>query len=128
MIYPVQYLSDIFVESVICDEAKQKYFVLGHLDRGDMFGEQSALNDLPNPYTVVAATPKVEYYKIHRSNLISYFGGAQGEPVNQMRASIILRNNWLCTKILQLECMDISDLWKLEYCNDHDLNKNKPTK
>lgn len=45
-----------------------------------------------------------------------------------MRASIILRNNWLCTKILQLECMDISDLWKLEYCNDQDLNKNKPTK
>jgi CRP-like cAMP-binding protein len=40
-----------------------------------MFGEQSALNDLPNPYTIVAATPKVEYYKIHRSNLISYFGG-----------------------------------------------------
>jgi hypothetical protein len=24
--------------------------------------------------------------------------------------------------------MDISDLWKLEYCNDNDLNKNKPTK
>lgn len=45
-----------------------------------------------------------------------------------MRASIILRNNWLCTKILQLECMDISDLWKLEYCNDQDMNKNKPTK
>lgn len=98
------------------------------MHRGEMFGEQSALNDLPNPYTVVAATPKVEYYKIHRSNLISYFGGAQGEPVNHMRSSIILRNNWLCTKILQLELMDISDLFKLEYCNDHDLNKNKPTK
>ena len=24
--------------------------------------------------------------------------------------------------------MDISELWKLEYCNDQDLNKNKPTK
>jgi CRP-like cAMP-binding protein len=45
------------------------------MHRGEMFGEQSALNDLPNPYTIVAATPKVEYYKIHRSNLISYFGG-----------------------------------------------------
>lgn len=33
-----------------------------------MFGEQSALNDLDNPFTVVAASPKVEYYKIHRSN------------------------------------------------------------
>lgn len=98
------------------------------MHRGEMFGEQSALNDLPNPYTIVAATSKVEYYKIHRSNLISHFGGAQGEPVNQMRASIILRNNWLCIKILQLEIMDISDLWKLEYCNDHDLNKSKPTK
>ena len=51
-----------------------------------MFGEQSALNDLPNPYTVVAATPKVETYKIHRSNLTSFFSGANNETVNQMRA------------------------------------------
>ena len=79
-------MPEIFVESVICDKQKQKYFVLGHLKIGDMFGEQSALNDLPNPYTVVAATPKVETYKIHRSNLTSFFSGANNETVNQMRA------------------------------------------
>jgi len=39
IIYPVSELTDIFVESVICDEAKQKYFVLGHMNRGEMFGE-----------------------------------------------------------------------------------------
>ena len=24
--------------------------------------------------------------------------------------------------------MDVSELWKLEFCNDNDLNKDKPTK
>jgi CRP-like cAMP-binding protein len=52
------------------------------MSKGDMFGEQSALNDLPNPYTIVAASSKVEYYKIHRSNLTSFFGGVNGESIN----------------------------------------------
>lgn len=39
IIYPVNNLTDIFVESVICDASKQKYFVLGHMHRGEMFGE-----------------------------------------------------------------------------------------
>ena len=86
IIYPVEFLPEIFVESVICDSAKQQYFVLGHLKKGEMFGEQSALNDLPNPFTVVAASQKVELYKIHRSNLSSFFGGTNGETINQMRA------------------------------------------
>ena len=52
-----------------------------------MFGESSALNDLPNPYTLVAATNKVEYYKIHRANFsIKFFGGPDGEQINQTRA------------------------------------------
>jgi CRP-like cAMP-binding protein len=51
-----------------------------------MFGEQSALNDLPNPFTVVAASPKVEIYKIHRNHFVSNFGGPNGDAVNQMRA------------------------------------------
>jgi len=95
---------------------------------GDMFGEQSALNDLPNPYTIVAATKKVEYYKIHRSNLTSFFGGVNGESINQMRAQLILNNNWLCTKILQLEMMHIDELFKLEYLNDQDISSTKPIK
>lgn len=45
-----------------------------------------------------------------------------------MRANIILKNNWLGSKIIQLEMMDVSQLWKLEYCNDADLNKNNPIK
>ena len=67
-------------DSDLFDPELQKYVVLGHLNRGDMFGEQSALNDLPNPYTLVAATQKVEFYKIHRANFaIKYFGGPDGE-------------------------------------------------
>lgn len=76
----------MFVPSDIFDPVKQKFIVFGHIKEGAMFGEQSALNDLPNPYTVVACTPKVEYYKIHRSNFAQYFGGPTGDPINAMRA------------------------------------------
>jgi hypothetical protein len=50
------------------------------------------------------------------------------DSVNEMRAQVILENNWYCSKILKMEMMDVSELWKLEFCNDIDLNKNKPTK
>lgn len=40
---------------------------MGSLGRGDSFGEESAIDDVPNPYTVIAASKKLEYYKIHRS-------------------------------------------------------------
>lgn len=53
---------------------------------GDIFGEQCALNDLISPCYVIACSPKVEYYKIHRSNFLQYFGGNTGNQVNQMRA------------------------------------------
>ena len=45
-----------------------------------------------------------------------------------MRANIILKNNWFCSKLLQMEMMDTSELWQLEYCNDRDLLKHgKPS-
>jgi len=90
-----------------------------------MFGEQSALNDLPNPFTVVATT-KMEYYKIHRSNFTSYFGGASGEPVNAMRAEMILKANWMHSKIQAIECMDVAARMRLEYCSEQDLTSLKP--
>ena len=68
---------------------------MGHIGIGDLFGEQSALNDIPNPYSVVAATGKVEYYKIHRTNFNAYFNSGLGELVNEMRAHAICKNNWL---------------------------------
>jgi len=74
--------------------------VLGTLQRGAVFGEQSALNDLPPLYSIVAATKKVEYYKIHRAYFIQHFGGASGQPVNQCRANIILNNNWFTLKLI----------------------------
>lgn len=73
--------------------------VLGYLKRGEFFGEQSAFNDMPSPYTVEALSSKVELYKIHRSNFIQYFGGIGGEPLAAIRASIVLKNNWLRMKM-----------------------------
>ena len=67
IIYPVDKLPLIFGEGAFYDKEKQQYLVMGHLERGAMFGQQSALNDLPHPFTVVAATPKVEVYKILRT-------------------------------------------------------------
>lgn len=92
-----------------------------------MFGEQSALNDLANPFTVVVASPKVELYKIHRSNFYQFFGGADGSSIDQIRTHIILKNNWLCSKITALESMEVDQLWELEYCNDKDLSQHNPT-
>jgi CRP-like cAMP-binding protein len=43
---------------------------VGTLKRGDSFGEASALNDLPNPYTVECLTKEVHVYKILRGHLI----------------------------------------------------------
>ncbi len=65
---------------------QKRYLVLGELKRGDSFGEHSALNDLPNPYTVEASTKEVHLYKILRGHFIQYFGGVQGDPVLQLRA------------------------------------------
>lgn len=120
-------MPDIFVESAIFDPIRQKFMVLGQLNQGDLFGEQSALNDLPNPFSVVACSPKVEYYKIHRSNFSSYFGGSNGEQVSAMRALMIIQQNWLGSKLQAVEYMDVSRRMNtLEFCSDHDLNRDKP--
>lgn len=48
----------------------KKHLIVGTLKRGDSFGEASALNDLPNPYTVECLTKEVHVYKILRGHLI----------------------------------------------------------
>ena len=63
--------------------------VLGHYKQGDSFGALAALNDIPSPVFVVACSPKVEFYKIHRSNFSPHFGGKDGEHIGAMRGWII---------------------------------------
>ena len=55
-----------------------------------------------------------------------FFGGAEGSSIDQLRTQIILKNNWLYSKLLRLEMMEVNELWDLEYCNDKDLNALKP--
>lgn len=81
--------------------------MIGHFKQGDMFGEQSALNDIDCPYCVAACSAKVEYYKIHRSNFLKYFGGEEGNQVNEMRAKMILNNNWFHSKLSMIETQGI---------------------
>ena len=86
ILYPTEQIKENIAFGGIIDEAKQKYIVLGHLEKGDMFGEQSALNDLPHPYTLVAASPKLEYYKIQLASFTNkFFGGLEGSQINQSR-------------------------------------------
>lgn len=38
-----------------------------------------------------------------------------------MRANVVLRANWFDGLLLQMEAMDTTDLWKLEYVCDQDM-------
>ena len=115
-------MPDIFIKSDLYDPVKQKYLVFGHLKTGDMFGEQSALNDILSSYSVVACSAKVEYYKIHRSNFLQHFGGEGGNHVNEMRARMILRNNWFMSKLSMIEVMGINSNINLEFASQDDIN------
>jgi len=117
LLYPTNKMSDIFVKSDLFDPDKQQLVMIGHISRGDMFGEQSALNDISSTYTVAACSPKVEYYKIHRSDFLKYFGGDDGNQVNEMRARMIQQNNWFHSKLLMIETMGIQNTINLEFCN-----------
>ena len=91
-----------------------------------MFGEQSAMNDLPNPFTVVACSNKVEIYKIHRTNFSKHFGGPEGEAVNAVRGEMIIQNNWFHQVLGSIELMNVSSRMELEFCSDLDLADKKP--
>ena len=77
-------------------------------------------------------TRKVEVYKILRANFVKYFGGLQGEPVERMRASILLKQNWLKSKMDIIRSLSPSQLLNgggaLEYRNEVEHAKLKPTK
>jgi CRP-like cAMP-binding protein len=91
--------------------------MFGHLKSGEMFGEQCALNDIESSYSVVACSNKVEYYKIHRANFLQHFGGSDGNQVNDMRARMILRNNWFLSKLSMIEVMGIQTNINLEFAS-----------
>jgi CRP-like cAMP-binding protein len=110
-------MPDIFIKSGLFDPVKQKYLMFGHLKTGDMFSEQCALNDIVSSYSVVACSAKVEYYKIHRSHFLQHFGGNDGNQVNDMRARMILRNNWFMSKISMIEVMGIQTNLNLEFAS-----------
>jgi CRP-like cAMP-binding protein len=69
MLYSISKDPSIFPPEISNDRNK-KSLVIGTLRRGEHFGEISALNDLPNPYSIEVTSPKAEVYKIHRSYFI----------------------------------------------------------
>ncbi len=99
------------------------------MGRGESFGEHSALNDLPNPFSVEVFTPRVEIYKILRAHFIKYFGGLQGEPVERLRAQIVLKRNWLQSKIDLIKRLSPDQIiHSIEYKNESEVQNIKPSK
>jgi hypothetical protein len=115
---------------------------IGTLKRGESFGEHSALNDLPNPFTVEALTKEVHLYKILRAHFIQYFGGMSGDPVTQLRAQIQQKVQWLRGKVdfirelitnAQAQPEHKEEILKevlgsLEFRNEEEAAKLRPTK
>ena len=115
----------------------RKHIIIGYLKRGDSFGEESSLNDCPNPYSVEALTQEVHLYKILRGHLIQYFGGVTGDPVTQLRVQIVLKTNWLRGKLDFIRDFLINadqqgnltdTLSQIEFRNDDEAAKLRPTK
>ncbi len=72
----------------------QRQIVFGNLSVGDFFGEQSAINDLPNPWTIEVTSKSATIFKIHRSQFIQHFGGQEGAPAKTLRSWIQMKHNW----------------------------------
>ncbi len=76
------------------NEGKVKQLVFGYLKVGDIFGEQSALEDYPNPWSIEVTSKTASFYQIHRSNFIKYFGGNNGPCARYLRSQIQMKRNW----------------------------------
>ncbi len=106
----------------------KKELLLSTMKRGDHFGIESAFKDLPNPFTVEAATSKVELYKIHRAHFFQHFGGIDGDQAAALRGSLILRQNWFKMKTDWLQEASSDILESLGYRDEAEHAKRKPTK
>lgn len=60
----------------------QKNIIWHVLEVGDWFGEQSAINDELNPWTIEVCSKSATVLKIHRSHLYNFFGGTESPPVD----------------------------------------------
>lgn len=67
-------------------EGQVKQVVFGYLKTGDIFGEQSALEDYPNPWNIEVTSKTATFYQIHRTNFIKHFGGNNGPPARYLRS------------------------------------------
>jgi len=96
---------------------------LGNLKIGDTFGEESAIEDMPNPWTVEVTSKSAEIYKIHRSNFVQHFGGLDGAPAMHLRSQSLVRSNWLKMKIAFLKKMSAAKLATLEFRDEDEFKK-----
>jgi CRP-like cAMP-binding protein len=75
-------------------EEHQRFVVFSDMKAGDIFGEQSAIFDQPNPWTIEVTSRKAVILKIHRSQFIQHFGGSDGAPAKHLRSLIQMKRNW----------------------------------
>lgn len=100
-----------------------QWLVLGNLKVGDTFGEESAIEDMPNPWTVEVTSKSAEIYKIHRSNFVQHFGGLDGAPAMHLRSQSLIRNNWFKMKMSFLRKMSATKIASLEFRDEEEYKK-----
>ena len=101
--------------------------IMDKLHKGDIFGEQSALNDELSNLTFEVCSKKAQVSKIQKDKFFEFFGGLDGEPVTQLKSSILLKKIWLNMKLQFIEAMQPEQVEKLEYRNNKVYSKLKPT-
>ena len=84
MIVPISDLGRSDIDSLKEYIENKRFVVFGLVKIGDIFGESSAIEDEPNPWTIEVTSKKATIYKIHRSNFIQHFGGHDGAPARHL--------------------------------------------
>ena len=80
--------------------------MLDNLVKGQAFNEITAINEQGSPVTVEVSSETAVVLKVNINALKEHFGGEEGEPVMQIRADSIMKNNWLRMKTQFLAYMD----------------------
>jgi len=75
-----------------------EWLILDKYHKGQSFGEITAVNKIPSPYTIEVCSEKAVLLKIHINDFLWKFGGEEGEPMMSVRSKIIMKTNWLRMK------------------------------
>lgn len=116
-------MTQVFPQSV---RERWEWLILDTYHKGHSFGEITAVNKIPSPFTVEVCSEKAILLKIHINDFIWHFGGEEGEPMMHIRSKIVMKTNWLRMKKQFLAYMKQQKLMQLDYRDDARYNALNP--